>query len=329
MKILFIDQVHPDLERLLTAEGYVCIDGSRLAENEIRQSIKEYSGIVIRSRIKIDKSFLDAGTNLQFIARAGAGMENIDVEYAVTKGIKCLPSAEGNRQAVGEHVLAMLLALFNKLVKADKEVRNNEWLREPNRGNELNGKTVGIIGFGMMGSAFAKTLYGFDCNMIAYDKYLPGNHFENSEKEKFPHGFAKRVSMEQLFEETDILSLHVPLTSETKWMVDELFINRFKKKIILINSARGKVVKTSDLVASMKSGKVTGACLDVIEYEDASFEKFDLNQLKGSDAADWNYLVHSDNTVLSPHIAGWTHESNRKMAGILFEKIRMVIRGGE
>jgi len=255
---------------------------------------------------------IDAARNLKFIARVGSGMESIDVSYAESKGIVCINSPEGSRDAVAEHAVAMLLSLFNKLNKADREVRNGDWIREGNRGMEINGKTIGIIGYGQMGSSFAKKLSGFDCKVIAYDKYL----------KNFSNQFAREASMEEIFYQADVLSLHVPLNKETNYLVDDSYINSFKKNIYIINVARGRCLKTDDLVKNMKSGKVLGASLDVIEYEDRSFEKFSLKTSEVMEDPSWQYLIHSDLVVLSPHIAGWTFESNEKMAKVLFEKIK-------
>ncbi len=310
MKIIFIDTAHPVLQKLLEEHKHTCIDGSKKLREEILKNIHSFDGIIIRSRIRIDKEMLDAATNLKFIARAGAGMESIDVRYAESKGIVCLNSPEGSSDAVGEHTIALLLSLFNNLNKADREVRIGKWIREDNRGTEIHGKTIGILGYGNMGSSFAKKLSGFDCHVIAYDKY----------RDNFSDKYAKEVSLEKIFEEADVLSLHVPLTSETEFMVNDDFLRRFKKNIYLINVARGKVLRTDDLVKNMKSGKVLGACLDVNEYEDSSFEKSEIAEIQDS----WNYLLHSDRTILSPHIAGWTHESDEKISSVLFEKIRKI-----
>ena len=306
MKILFIDTAHPVLQKLLEENKHVCDDGSKLSREEVLKIIPGYEGVIIRSRIRIDKEILDTAINLKFIARAGAGMESIDVNYAESKGIVCLNSPEGSRDAVGEHTIALLLALFNNLNKADREVREGKWIREGNRGREVHNKTIGIIGYGNMGSAFAKKLSGFGCNVIAYDKY----------KKNFSVAGVKEVSLEQLFEQTEILSLHVPLSDETAFMVNDNFLNRFKKNIFVINVARGRILKTDDLVKNMQEGKVLGACLDVNEYEDSSFEKSAF-----SGESSWNYLINSDKVVFSPHIAGWTYESNEKISKVLFEKI--------
>ncbi len=280
----------------------------------------------------MDKTVLDRASNLKFIARAGAGMENIDVEYALSKGIKCINAPEGNRDSVAEHATGMLLSLFNNLIKADNEVRKGKWNREKNRWIELGGKAVGIIGYGYTGSALAKRLHGFNVNIIAHDKYI----------KDFSDDYATESSMETLFEQTDVLSLHVPLTDETHYMVNDEFINKFNKNIYLINTSRGKVVKTDDLVKNIKSGKVAGACLDVLEFESTSFEGLDLRGVWFNKRGIWvnklgewlnktgimrfkhsvSYLVKSNKVILSPHIAGWTFESNEKIAGILAEKIK-------
>ena len=307
MKILFIDSNHPSLHQTLEKAGHVCHLHYDWTKEEIIQNIHLYDGIIIRSKIKITKDILDKATNLKFIARAGAGMENIDVAYAESKGIKCIHAPEGNRDAVGEHALAMLLALFNNVLRADKEVREGKWLREENRGVELMGKTVGIIGYGNMGSAFAERLKGFGVKLLVYDKY----------KTNFGNECIQESSLERIFDEADIVSLHVPLTAETERMVNDTFINNFKKNIYIINTARGKCLNTDDLVMNLKSGKVLGACLDVLEYEMTSFETLDVTMLPEA----FQYLTKSDKVILSPHIAGWTIESHRKIALVLVEKI--------
>ncbi len=307
MKILFIDSNHPSLHQTLEKAGHVCHLHYDWTKEEIIQNIHLYDGIIIRSKIKITKAFLDKATNLKFIARAGAGMENIDVAYAESKGIKCIHAPEGNRDAVGEHALAMLLALFNNVLRADKEVREGKWLREENRGVELMGKTVGIIGYGNMGSAFAERLKGFGVKLLVYDKY----------KTNFGNECIQESSLERIFDEADIVSLHVPLTAETERMVNDTFINSFRNNIYIINTARGKCLNTDDLVLNLKSGKVLGACLDVLEYEMTSFETLDVTMLPEA----FQYLTKSDKVILSPHIAGWTIESHRKIAMVLAEKI--------
>lgn len=307
MKILFIDSNHPVLHETLEKSGFQCDLNYNWTKDEIEKNIHLYDGIVIRSKIKITKELIDQAIRLKFIARAGAGMENIDVTYAESKGIKCLHAPEGNRDAVAEQALGMLLSLFNNLCRANKEVREGKWIREGNRGVELMGKTLGIIGYGNMGSAFAQRLSGFGVKVIAYDKY----------KKNYGTDFVKEVSLEELFKETDVLSLHIPLTEETNYIVNDTFLQQFKKNIYLINTARGKCINTNDLVKNIETGKVQGACLDVLEYEAVSFENLDSTQLPES----FQYLIKSDKVILSPHIAGWTHESNEKIAKVLAEKI--------
>jgi len=311
MKFLLIDTVHPSLPGLLQEAGHQCAAGESLTRPEILKVIPGYDGIIIRSRILIDREFLDQAVRLKVIGRIGAGMECIDVNYASAKKIACLNSPEGNRDAVGEHAIGMLLMLFNKLHKANAEVKQGLWIREANRGTELAAKTVGIVGYGNMGNAFAKKLSGFGCNVLAYDKY----------KSNFSDAFAREASMDEIFEQTDILSLHVPLTPETTFLADDAYINSFRKNIYIVNTARGKCIRTTDLVKNLRSGKVRGACLDTIEYEETSFEKFDA-RIPGSEKnPDWEYLCSSDQVVLSPHIAGWTVESLEKLARILAGKI--------
>jgi len=294
LKILFIDTAHPFLWESMIADGHECIAADKFSLEEIYSQLSDTNGIVIRSRITIDKKFLDKATALKFIARCGAGMESIDVEYASQKGIACLNSPEGNRNAVGEHALGMLLMLFNNLNRADRQVRAGEWIREKNRGHELEGKTVGIIGFGNMGSAFAEKLKGFNCRKLAFDKYRSG----------FANDFVQEATFEEIKRQANVLSLHIPLTSETEFLINEKFINSFAKPFYLINTARGKCVSTHDLVNGIKSGKVLGACLDVYEYEDASFEKFSIEAAGLKDNADWIYLTQSEKVILTPHIAG-------------------------
>lgn len=307
MKVLFIDSTQPILIERLENAGFDCDYFPDLPEEEIFKRIVFYDGIIIRSRIKLDKYLLRKANHLKFIGRVGSGMENIDLEYAHSKGIKCYNSPEGNRDAVGEHALGMLLALFNKLCLANTEVKNGIWRREENRGFEIKGKTIGIIGYGNMGSAFAQKLKGFEAKIIAYDKYKSG----------FGNEHISEVQLEYIYIESDVLSVHVPLTIETEFMVNYDFIEKFKKPIYIINTARGKVVKTSDLVKQIKRGKVIGAALDVLEYEKSSFEN--IHQSKGD--KDFQFLTASNRVILSPHIAGWTHESNIKLATVLTDKI--------
>lgn len=307
MNILFIDSNYSSLHETLLAAGHRCDLQYTWTQAEICNHLHEYDGVVIRSRIKFTKAIIDQGSRLKFIARAGAGMENIDVEYARSKGIHCLSAPEGNKDAVAEHAVGMLLSLFNHLNRADKEVREGKWIREGNRGIELMGKTVGIIGYGNMGSAFAQRLAGFGVRVLVYDKYKKG----------FGSSSIIECEMEQLYREADIISLHTPITDETHYLINDTFVQSFSKNIYIINTARGKSLHTADLVKNLESGKVLGACLDVLEYEAVSFENLDAKETP----APFQYLIQSDKVVLSPHIAGWTKESNEKIARILAEKI--------
>ncbi|MBN1200015.1 MAG: hypothetical protein JXA23_11730 [Bacteroidales bacterium] len=305
-KVLIVDRVHPLIWEELTAHGFVCESFPDYSREQLEEMAGTYTGIIIRSRFRIDQKFLNKASNLRFIGRIGSGLDAIDVEYATAKGIRCFNSPEGNRDSVGEHTLGMLLSMLNHLNRADRQVRNGIWNRRENWGTELKGKTVGIIGYGNMGSAFARRLKGFETHVIAYDKY----------KRNYSDGNVRETTLDELCENADIVSLHVPLTDETTFLVDTSFLNRFRRKIWLINTSRGKVVKTSCLVNALKSGKVLGAALDVLEYEDASFEALatDLPE-------DFRYLMESGNVILTPHIAGWTDESNVKLAKVLVEKI--------
>ena len=307
-KILFIDSTHRYLMDELMRMGFHCDYCSCYKREDYLNIIPDYTGVIIRSKIKLDREILDKAVNLKFIGRVGAGMENIDLEYAESKGIVCLNAPEGNRDAVGEHALGMLLSLLNHLNRVDREVRRGIWIREGNRGIEIKGKTVGIIGYGNMGSAFAQRLKGFEARVIAYDKYKTG----------YSNDLVTESTMDELFENTDILSLHVPLTEETDYLVNDDFLKKFKKNIYLINTSRGRVVKTADLVKNMQEEKVLGAALDVLEYEKLSFENIDKDKLP----EDFQYLIAADNVILSPHIAGWTIESNYKLAKVLVDKIK-------
>ena len=306
-KILFIDSNHPRLHEMLIGQGFQCDLFYDKPIEELKRIIPQYDGIVLRSKFKITREIIDGAPHLKCVARVGAGLENIDVAYATQKGISCVNSPEGNRDAVAEHALGMLLALFNKITEADAEVRKGKWLREENRGIELSGKTVGIIGYGNMGAAFAQRLQGFGVKILAYDKYKKG----------FGNAFVQEVSLHEIFEQADVFSLHIPLTEETHYLVNDPFINCFKKNIYIINTARGKCLNTEDLVQAMKSGKVLGACLDVLEYEAVSFERIELTEMP----LPMQYLAKSNQVILTPHIAGWTKESNIKLAEFLAQKI--------
>jgi D-3-phosphoglycerate dehydrogenase len=309
VNILHIDSNHPLLWNQLEQAGFNNHQDYQSSKEEIENKIQHYEGIVIRSRFKIDKSFLDKATNLQFIARVGAGLESIDCDYAKEKGIHLIAAPEGNRNAVGEHALGMLLSLMNKLNQANQSVRDGHWIREGHRGYELEGKTVGIIGYGNMGKSFAKKLQGFDVEVICYD-ILPNIGNQN----------AKQVSLKELQQKADILSLHTPWTSETNKMVNREFINAFAKPFWFLNTARGKSVVTADLVEALQTGKILGAGLDVLEYEKLSFET-----LFESDKPDaFDYLLNAENVLLTPHIAGWTFESHEKLAQVIVDKIKSI-----
>lgn len=307
MKILHLDTNHSLLINQLNDLGFTNREDYSSSKEDIEAKIHEYDGIVIRSRFTIDKQFLDKATNLKFIGRVGAGLENIDCDYAESKRVYLISAPEGNRNAVGEHALGMLLSLFNKLNKADKEVKQGKWLREDNRGIELDGKTIGLIGYGNMGKAFAKKLKGFDVEVLCYDIKL------NIGDEN-----ARQVSLKELQEKADVLSLHTPQTLLTTNMVNEAYISQFKKSFWLINTARGKSVVTSDLVAALKSGKILGAGLDVLEYEKASFENLFSSEIPQA----FEYLIQAENVLLTPHVAGWTIESKEKLAQTIVDKIK-------
>lgn len=307
MKILFLDTVHPILSERLSAAGHTCIDASEVARSECESLVSDVEGIVLRSRFRMDASFLDHAKALRFIARSGAGMENIDEAYCASRNIVLHNAPEGNRNAVAEHALGMLLALFNKIATADREVRSGKWDREGNRGIELDGKTVGIVGYGNNGSAFAKKLLGFDVKVLAYDKYHCG----------FGNGHVQESNLETLFEEADVVSFHIPQNSETLFMANEAFLSSFRKPIYLVNLSRGKIVKTEALVNALQSGKVRGACLDVLEFEPASFENLFDQDLP-------NYflnLLKDERVLFSPHVGGWTIESYFKLSAVLADKI--------
>ena len=311
MKILLLDSNHPLITEQLLAKGFILEEDFISSYDEVLQKINQYDGIIIRSRIPLNKNFLENAQNLKFIARVGAGMENIDLETAKNLGISLINSPEGNRDAVAEHVVAMLLILMNRLFIASEEVKNGIWKREENRGDELLGKTFGIIGYGNMGKATAKRLSGFGVEVIFYD-ILP-----NLEDE-----FAKQVSLEELQERADILSLHIPLDASTEYLVDENFISKMKKNFYLVNTARGKNVKTSALVDALKSGKVKAAALDVLEYEKSSFENLDIStSLSTRNKEDLQFLLESNQVIVTPHIAGWTHQSKEKLAQFIVDKI--------
>jgi D-3-phosphoglycerate dehydrogenase len=307
MKILHLDSNHKILEEKLAAAGFENHHDYTSSKQEIQNKLSDYDGLVVRSRFPIDAEFLSYGKNLKCIGRVGAGLENIDLDIAEKQGIACFNAPEGNRNAVGEHALGMLLSLFNKLNKADSEVRKGVWDREGNRGIELDGRTVGIIGYGNMGKAFARKLRGFDCEVLCYD--LKKNVGDEN---------ASQVSLEELQSKAQVLSLHTPQTPETTGMINAQFISLFKNPFYLINTARGSAVVTQDLAAAMETGKVLGAGLDVLEYEKSSFESL----FRESDMPPaFKKLLTMDNVLLSPHVAGWTVESKLKLAETIADKM--------
>jgi phosphoglycerate dehydrogenase len=304
MKILLLDKNHPLITEQLSEKGFVLEEDFSSSYEQVLEKIHLYEGIIIRSRIPLDAHFLEKAKNLKFIARVGAGMENIDTAKAQKLGIKLINSPEGNKDAVAEHVIGTLLVLMNRLFISSNEVKKGIWLREENRGEEILGKTFGIIGYGNMGKAVAKRLSGFGCKTIFYDI-----------KPNLSDEFATQVSLQELQENADILSLHTPLTEDTLYMIDEEFISKMKKNFYFINTARGKNLKTSALVNALKSGKIKGACLDVLEYEKTSFENLETKN------EDLEYLLNSEKAIITPHIAGWTHESKIKLAQVIVDKI--------
>ncbi|WP_312298832.1 2-hydroxyacid dehydrogenase [Chryseobacterium sp.] len=304
MKILLLDKNHPLITEQLLAKNFILEEDFTSSYDEVCRKIQNYDGIIIRSRIPLDKNFLEKAQNLKFIARVGAGMENIDIPVAEKLGIQLINSPEGNRDSVAEHVVGMLLVIMNRLFIASREVKNGIWKREENRGDELLGKTVGLIGYGNMGKATARRLSGFGCKVIFHD-ILPG----------LSDDFATQVTLDELKESAEVLSLHIPLTPETHYLIDERFISEMKNDFYFVNTARGKNVKTKSLVEALKSGKVKGTCLDVLEYEKSSFENIE------SENEDLKYLLESEKAIVTPHIAGWTHQSKEKLAQFIVDKI--------
>lgn len=303
MKVIAIDSVHPILYEQLRKMGCIVDEHTHLSQEELLKILPHYEGFIIRSKFKITKEIIDVCPQLKFIARSGSGMENIDLAYAKERGIECFNSPEGNRDAVAEHVLGMLLMLLNNLRRADQEVRNGIWKRAENRGIEIKGKTFAIIGYGQMGSAVAERLKGFDCKILAYDKYKSSHNFQ--------------ATMQEIFEQADFVSLHIPLSEDNINLVNETWLKSFKKNIFLINTARGKCLHTKSLINAIERGKVLGACLDVLEFESISFEN-----ISGNINEELLYLQKCDKVILSPHIAGWTNESYEKLSTFLVQKIK-------
>ncbi len=301
-KILIVDDLHPIFKERAEMMGYQCDDRPLFTKEEALAVIADYDGLAIRTKFRVDQQFIDAAAKLKFIARAGAGMDNIDELYAQSKKIVCVNAPEGNRDAVAEHAVGMLLALMNNFRRADYEVRQGIWNREANRGWELRGKTVAIIGYGNTGQHFAKKLSGFDVEVIAYDKYQTG----------FSSSYVKEVSMEQVVKHADVLSLHIPLTRETRQLVNDEYLFHFKKPIFLLSTARGEIVNTTSVLNAIQTGKILGAGLDVLEVE--GFPA--LSQTNW-----YSELIKNEHVLLSPHVAGWTFESYRKISEVLADKL--------
>lgn len=304
-KILIVDELHPVFKQRAEKLGYEVHDEPLFTRAQTLEAIKNYEGIAVRTKFRIDEELMAVAPNLKFVARAGAGLDNIDIAYAQKKNVRLLSANEGNCDAVGEHAVGMLLALMNNFRKADVEIRNGLWDREGNRGYELKGKTVGIIGYGFMGQSFAKKLSGFGVHVIAYDKY----------KTNFSDDYAKEVSMEEIVKQSDVLSLHIPLTAETKQMVNDEYFFHFKKPIFFINTARGEIVDTQSVLKAIEQGKVLGAGLDVLETE--KFPKL-AEQNWYSD------LKSNSKVLLTPHVGGWTFDSYRKISEVLADKLAKI-----
>jgi D-3-phosphoglycerate dehydrogenase / 2-oxoglutarate reductase len=304
-KILITDELHPLLQEGLISDGFIVDYIPEITEQEVLEIIHDYEGLVINSKVYAGKDMLDRGVKLKFVCRAGSGLEAIDLEYAKQKSVTAFNSPEGNRNAVAEHALGMLLNMMNHISIADREVRNYEWKREKNRGHELSGKTLGLIAYGNTARAFAKLLRGFDVKILAYDKYQKG----------FGNAQVKESALQEIFEEAEVLSLHLPLTAETHFMIDYAFLSSFHKPIWLINTSRGKVLRTADLLRAIEGGKISAAALDVLENEK-------LNLLNAEEQRVFQQLISDHRVLLTPHIAGWTHESKVKIATVLLERIR-------
>jgi D-3-phosphoglycerate dehydrogenase len=311
MTILLIDKPHPFLEGRLSSLGMDVLYHVDTPRADILKLLPLVDGVVMRSRLQADQEFIDAGRRLKFIAREGVGVEHIDIQYAAQRGIEVITSPEGSRDTVAEHTLGLLLCLMNNLARADRQVRQGLWIREGNRAYELKGKTVGILGYGNMGSAFAERLQGFQCQVIAYDKFKTG----------FSNAFVKEVDLPTFHRETEVLSLHIPYLPENHHFINAAFLEAFTHNIFIVNTARGTVLDTAALVAALQSGRVRGAALDVLEYEETSFEFLQFDALPEP----FQYLRQADQVVLSPHIAGWSVESKLGHAQVLAEKIAGLI----
>ena len=304
MKVLIVDEMHESIVQMPEELGLTVDYFPNIALEEVLEKVGDYEGIIIRSKFYIDDNFLQNAPKLKFIGRAGAGLDLIDIAACKRRNIAIFAANEGNRIAVAEHLIGMLLGLFNNIEKSHQEIKTGVWKREENRGEELFGKTVGIIGFGNNGEATAARLVAFGCKILAYDKYRYG----------FGNQFVKESTMEEIFKEADILSLHVPLTPETNKMVDHEYLNKFAKSIYFCNVARGELVVQNELVEALKTGKVKGACLDVLENEK-------IGKLTDEQQRSFEYLAQNPHVVITPHIAGWTFESYKRINTVLKDKI--------
>lgn len=305
IKCLIIDTMHESLFPMLTEIGIESVYKPTLSRDEIRNALTQVDALIVRSKTKVDADLLGSAPRIKFVGRAGAGLDNLDLNFLLSKNIQVVHAAEGNRDAVAEHTIGLLLSLLRHIPKANQEVKYGIWLREENRGSEIMEKTIAIIGYGNMGQAFAKRLSGFGCKVLAYDKY----------KADYSDAFCREASMEEIFNEADVLSLHIPLTSETKSLVNRAFLNRFKKNIVLLNTSRGEIVSQKNLVEALEEGKVTCVALDVLENEK-------ISELNGEELSILNSLKNNSNVILTPHIAGWTFESHLKINVALVDKIK-------
>lgn len=309
LSILVADEMFPTLMPMLQDLGFHVDYQPAITREQMLAGIGNYHGLIIRSKTTLDQAMLDQASRLQFIGRAGAGLDLIDLDIVARRNIHLMNAPEGNRDSVAEHALAMLLCMLNHLIRADREVRQGLWKREANRGTEIGGKTIALIGYGNTGQAFAKRLSSFGCRVLAYD-----NH-----PDACSDAFAIHSSMEEIFDQADVLSLHIPLTEQTRMLVDETYLNRFQKNIYLINTARGEVLSLPALQAALQSGKVLGACLDVLENEK-------IGKLTPEQQHTFDALTQSDRVIFTPHIAGWTHESYQRINEVLAEKISRLLQ---